>query len=165
MSYLLRKVHKARWDPAYRDEIGLSAGDIPSDCIADLNTSRCALSLWQVHADRSNVEAIAVAMATTRDVLANFEYALVEYDRIAAIGVLNQTEGDSPNARANHDWHWDLSGLSAHRLNELATAMYDWGARFRIIRRDIENLVRDAVRTQQIDRSKMNEKLRIRLGV
>ena len=165
MSYLLRKVRKARWDPAYRIEIGLASDDIPSDCLADLNTSKCALSLWQVHADRSNVDAITAAMASTRDIFANFEFTLVDYARVEAIGALNKTEGDSPNVRANNDWHWDLSGLSTDRLNQLATVIYQSGIRFRIIRRDVENIIRNALRTGQIDRAKVNDKLRPKLGI
>jgi hypothetical protein len=166
MSYLLRRIHKAWWDPAYRDEIdgGLAADAIPSDCLADLNTSRCTLSLWQVHDDRSNVGVIAVAVATTRDVAANFDYTLVDHNRVAAIGDLKRTQGESPNVQANNDWHWDLSALSTQKLGELAAAMYEFGSPMRIIRRDVENLIREALRRGEIDHSRVNEKLRAHMG-
>jgi len=113
----------------------------------------------------SNVESIIVAMATTRDSSANFDYALIKDHRLAAIGPLQQTEGDSPNTRANHEWHRDLSGLSTDKLNELVLVMFSYAERGRILRHDIENLIREAVRTGQVDRAKMNERLRVRLAV
>ena len=167
MSYLLRRIRKSRWDPAYRNEIngGLPGEAIPSDCLADLNTSYCKLSLWQVHDDRSNLEVIAVAVATTRDVAANFEYTLIDHDRVAAIGNLTQSEGGSPNVQANNDWHWDLSGLSAQQLGELVAVMYEFGSPLRIIRRDVENLIREALQRGEIDRSLVNGKLRAHMGL
>src|SRR5438552_2332208 len=118
MSYFLRKIHKSRWDPAYRDELGLGEADIPSDCLADLNSARCTLSLWSIDAAQANVQEVVVAMATTRDIAANFEYALIAQEHVLGIGRLQQTEGDSPNMRANNEWHWHLCELTARQLTD-----------------------------------------------
>ena len=103
-------------------------------------------------------------MATTRDVAANFEYTLIDHERVAAIGDLKRTQGDSPNVRANNDWHCDLSGLSTQQLGELVAIMYEFGSQMRIIRRDVENLIREALRRGEIDPSRVNEKLRAHMG-
>jgi hypothetical protein len=159
MPYLLRKIRRVRWDPELTKEIpGLASNECPSDCLADLNTAECSLSLWQIDDDRSNLEDVVIALGSNCDRIANLDYALIDREKVEAISVLKKTVGQSPHNVANDSWHWDLIALSAERLRQLAELMYGEAARVRITGKEIGNLVQRALDKQQLDRTRFKIK-------
>ena len=159
MPYLLRKIRRVRWDPELTKEIpGLASNECPSDCLADLNTAECNLSVWQINDDRSNLDDVVVALGSNCDRITNLDYALIDREKVEAISKLKKTVGQSPHNKANDNWHWDLIGLSVERLRQLAELMYGEAVRVRITRKDVENLVRKALDQRQLDRTRLNIK-------
>jgi hypothetical protein len=152
MPYLLRKIRRVRWDPELKKEIpGLVEDECPSDCLADLNTTGCSLSLWQINEDQSNFDDVLVALGTNCDRISNLDYALIEREHVETIAKLKKTIGQSPHNFANENWHWDVLGLSTRRLMQLAEVMYNQARRERITRKDLEKLVGKALEKRQLD--------------
>src|SRR6266566_1633701 len=83
MPLLLRTVRENRW---YRSEAApwLERGDVPADPLGDLATSQNRLSVWEVVADRSNVERVVRAVAIGRNSLADMGYVLFDSELLAA---------------------------------------------------------------------------------
>ena len=120
MSLLLRIVRKSRW---LGNPLWLAAGEMQADPLADLRTSSNSLSVWEVTDDRSNLEDIVVGIASSKDYLANVDYALFEESIVGGLGIqIELTPGTTPHARAN-PWHRELVRLSARKLVDLAHLM------------------------------------------
>lgn len=161
MPYLLRKIRKGRWDPEIAKQIaGLSTGEQPADCLADLNTANCCLSFWEVEDTEANLEDVLVALSSNCDRISNLDYALINREKIEDVAKLKKTIGQSSHTTANNTWHWDVTGLSAARLTKLAEIMYDSARRLRVTGKEIEKLVREAIQARKLDRGQ----LKIQLG-
>jgi hypothetical protein len=159
MPYLLRKIRKARWDPELAKQIGgLLSSECPGDCLADLNTANCSLSFWEVQDSRSNLEDVITALSSNCDRITNIDYALISRDKIEAVAGLKKTTGQSPHTIANSNWHWDLMGLSAARVTQVAEIMYRESRRVRVTWKEVEKLVRRALETRQLDRGRLKIK-------
>jgi len=159
MPYLLRKIRRVRWDPELTKEIpGLAVNECPSDCLADLNTAECSLSLWLINDDQSNLDDIVAALGSNCDRVANVDYALINRDKVEPISKLTKTIGQSPHNFANNNWHWDLVGLSTERLKRLAEVMYSHAKRARVTLKEVGTLVQTALDKRQLDRTKLKIK-------
>ena len=89
--------------------------------IRDLEPDNNTLSVWYIEDDRSNLERVAVALASTRDTFSNFDYALVDEQLLSALNIkVVQTDGITPDQEANTQWHRDLVELSDADLIALA---------------------------------------------
>jgi hypothetical protein len=160
MPYLLRKIRKIRWDPELKKEIaGLTNDECPADCLGDLETANCCLSLWQVADDQDNLGDIIAALGANCRYISPLDYALIPRDRVEEIAELEQSRGKSSHNLANDNWHWDLVGLSAGRLTRLAEVMYDCAERVRIAPKELEKLIRKALEEKKLDTGKVNIKL------
>jgi hypothetical protein len=60
MALLLRTVSNAKWVPPD----WMDAGEVPADALSDLKVMDNALSVWQVEADRTNLEMVITALAS-----------------------------------------------------------------------------------------------------
>jgi hypothetical protein len=156
MPYLLRKIRKARWSPELRDEFGpFDDQDCPADCVADLSTAGCRLSLWEIHDDRSNLGEVIVALAANADHLSNLDYALIPRDKIEEIAQLEVTEGQTAHIQANQKWHRDLIGLSGRRLIDIAALIFSIAERRRVLQREVSHMVQDALERKRLDRTRV----------
>ena len=152
MPYHLRKIRKARWSPELRDEFGpFDAQDCPADCVADLGTASCRLSLWEIDDERSNLAEVIVALASNSQHLSNLDYALIPRDKVEAIAQLEVTEGQTAHVQANEKWHRDLLGLSGRRLVDLAVLIFSGAERRRVLEKEVTQMVRKALATRTLD--------------
>ena len=152
MPYLLRKIRKVRWSPELRDEFGpFEEKDCPSDCVADLGTSGCRLSLWEIYDDQSNLRDVIVALAANADYLSNLDYALIPRGEIEAVAQLETSEGQTAHIQANQKWHRDLVGLSGRRLIDIAAVMFSAAERRRVPEKEVSRMVREAMEKQALD--------------
>jgi quercetin dioxygenase-like cupin family protein len=152
MPYLLRKIRKARWSPELREEFGpFEEHDCPADCVADLGTSGCRLSLWEIHDDRSNLGEVIVALAANTDRLSNLDYALIPREKIEEIALLEVTEGQTAHIQANQKWHRDLVGLSGRRLIDVASLIFSTAERRRVLEKDVSHMVQEALEKERLD--------------
>ena len=152
MPYLLRKIRKARWNPQLREEFGpFEEQDCPADCVADLGTSNCRLSLWEIDDARSNLADVIVALATNADHLSNLDYALIPRDKLEAIARLEATEGQTAHIQANQKWHRDLIDLSGRRLVDIAALIFSVAERRRVPEKEVTQMVRQALEKKALD--------------
>lgn len=161
MAYVLRLIRRGRWLP--QEQHWFREGDFQADCLSDLNTSDNTLSLWSVKDDRSNLESIAVALASTRDSFANVDYAIIPEEMVRNFGILVPTEGKSPHRTANENWHRDLCELSSSRLIELARVFLQQGEKNRIAEKQIIQLLKRAAAEKEIDLDAVKVTLRSHL--
>jgi hypothetical protein len=153
---LLRKIRKSKW---YKNDSvpWLEEGEIQADALGDLVTSGNTLSIWVVEDDKSNLEQVIVALASSCDNIANFDYALINIDCLLSIGIKIETkEGLTPYSKANK-WHRDLIELTTSQLFKLAEVMAIHSTRERVSEKTVLNLIRVAVQNEKIDKTKLKE--------
>jgi len=154
MSFYLRVIKLPRWSNEPQELAWLKQGEIPSDPLADLNTSKNSLSLYYVE-DESNhfiLKHIAAALAATRDSFDKLDFQLIDAQTLARLELpLYQTLGDTPDQHVN-SLHYDLRELSAQKLLKLAEEMLPQSARRdRISEREIQALIQAQVESGRID--------------
>jgi hypothetical protein len=165
MPYLLRGIRKTRWlsDPS---RTWLPVNEVPADCLGDLQTTDCELSVWVVERDRSNLARVVTALAATRDTLSEFSYRLVPIEWVKRHRLqLNPTPGETPDEEANDRWHGDLQYLSGVRLVSLARCMWHRGELARITESRMKILLSEGVQSHQLDATKLKPGLAQKLGL
>jgi hypothetical protein len=156
---LLLKIRKSRWEktslPAF-----LPKGDIPADCLTDLNIETNTLSVWYVEDDESNLNRVLTALAATRDSVSNFDYLLFNYTVVAALGLkISKTDGKTPDNVANRLWHRDLTELSGRSVLAFALAVFYNSDVKRIQERKILEWLKGAAANGEISSSILRPKL------
>lgn len=149
MPTLLRKVKHNRWlrEPALP---WLNQDDIPSDPLADLNTSAQTLSVWAVADDESNVERIVRNLALMSNKTDSSGYVLFDSAILEGIGIdLVRADGNTPDTEANA-WHRDLVNLSGRKLVALARAVLEQGTPRILLKKRICELIVEGVAAKQI---------------
>jgi hypothetical protein len=120
MSYLVRKITRAKWEP--EDE--LSPDEIPADAVtSDLRTSSNALSFWQLErpSNYDEVCRIALALATAAERIDRMDLTWIDENKISAQGIsMKPSDGRTPveSLRGNHV---DVTKLDLGRLSRIAT--------------------------------------------
>lgn len=159
MPRLLLKVHKILWEKTSLPSF-LQKGDIPADCLADLNTEKNELSAWYIEDDGANLNRVLTALAATCSFISNFDYLLFDYAIVTGLGLtINKTDGETPDSVANSSWHRDLTELSGQNVLKFAlTIFYDSNVQ-RIPERKIGEWLRGAVANKEVDPSKLTARL------
>jgi len=162
MALALRAIRLERWDE--EELLGaawLPEQDIVADVLSDLHTRGGRLSVWHIEPDRSNLERVLVAFATGRDVLANVDYILFDESLLTTVGVqLEQENGESADETANREWHYNLTGVSGHRLAALARRMLERGEKGGLLKQELELRLARACRANEVDIAKLNRKMK-----
>jgi hypothetical protein len=153
---LLRKIRKNKWCKS--DSVPwIEEDEIQSDALGDLITSSNTLSVWLVEDDKSNLEQVIVALASSCDYISHLDYALVKADLLLNIGVkIESKEGLTPYSKANK-WHRDLEEMTATKLYKLAEIIFIHSDIARVSQKDILNLIKVAVQKEEIDKAKLKE--------
>jgi hypothetical protein len=157
MPLLLRTVRQNRW---LKDEAApfLAVGDVPADPIPDLLTQQNLLSVWEIAADRSNIERVVRAVALGRNAISDMGYVLFHSDLLAAAGIETRVNpGESPDKGAN-PWHRDLV-MSGHRLVALTKAILQHGESGAVLKLRLRELVEEGIQNKEIPeryRSRLN---------
>jgi len=152
---LLRKIRKSKW---YKNDSvpWLEEGEIQADALGDLVTNSNTLSVWLVEDDKSNLEQVIIALASSCNSVSNFDYALFNVDLMLNVGIkVERKEGLTPYLKANK-WHRDLVELTTSKLFKLAESMFIYSDRERIAEKTVLNLIKDAVQNGQIDTTKLS---------
>ena len=163
MPLLLRKIKKPR-----RSDTGnlpwLPSGSLPADPLADLNTQGNNLSVWQVADDKSNIDQILTALATTTDHTDKMDYALLDEKLLARIGIsINQVAGNSRYKDANV-WHRTLVEMSADKVILLAKTIMQLSTRVRISERNVLHLLQQAVDSGKVNRNDLDSNIQKKLN-
>ena len=123
MSYLARKITRAKWD-ARGD---FAAGEIPADAVtADLRTSGNTLSFWKLELlGNDEICRTALALATAAERIDPMDLVWVHEEIVTANGIiLNPSAGRTPVAALRED-HVDMEKLDLDRLSSVATFIRD----------------------------------------
>jgi hypothetical protein len=160
MPFLMRTVRKGRW----HQQDWLPVGEPPADALADISTQSNELSVWLIEDDRSNLNRVAAALAAARDSVSNLDYRLVPVGWVGIHRIpVQATEGRTADLQANQKWHRDIPRLTASRLLSLARCMWRRGVAGRISERRVEELLLSGLRTGQLGRERLNQKLAAKL--
>jgi len=150
MPLLLHTVRQNRW---LKDEARpwLENGDVPADALSDLRTSQNELSVWEVAADRSNLERIVRALVITRQDIAHTGFVLFESEWLGAIGIAVSADrpGKTPDEGANA-WHRDLIDLSGNKLVALTKTILERGDSGTVLKKRLYELVEAGIREKQL---------------
>jgi hypothetical protein len=163
VSYILRVIRKSRW---YLDDScdWLRPDEPWGDCLRDLATDEGNLSVWWIDRDRSNLDRVLAALASTRESIGTFDYRLTPLEWVRRYGLtIVKCPGQTADDLANERWHWDLRHLSAHRVVIAARCLWRRGESARLTPPRVERLLRDGLARGNLDRGRMDNRLVERL--
>lgn len=160
MAFYLRAINKNRW---YRNTppSWLPENEIPAQPLADLvPRPEENLSIWYVDAERTNLRRIAAAIASSRDRIDKFDYALFSHEIIQVVGLtIVQSSGKTPDELANADWHWEIVELTADKVARLAKEIYVRSDISRVPVYEMRRLVLQGVESNQLKEIRISSKL------
>jgi hypothetical protein len=140
----------------------LNAGELQADALADLTTKDNTLSVWMLE-DETLVERAATALSANRDVLANFDYVMLDVHHLTDLNIrVHESRGETPDEGVNA-WHRDLIELSAQKIMGLAGVIQEHGRIDRIPEKHIAHLIAQGITAKKIDPSKLREGLRVKV--
>jgi hypothetical protein len=156
MALLLRVISRAKWatTPAW-----MKAGDAPADILSDLRAENNQLSVWSVEPDRSNLDSVVVAIASSRLRLDKLDYALFDEHVLPPLAIrCVRSEGRTPHPRANGAMHRDLTELTVQKVASLAHALMP-AERVRIPEGRIRLMLVGAIQSDAIERGRIDPDL------
>lgn len=155
MALLLRIVTNPKWvRPSW-----LPAEDVPADALTDLRANNNELSVWTVEADRTNLDMVLAAVASSRKGLDKLDYTLLDEASLPAIQIkCVRSEGNTPHAKANASVHCDLVELTVQQVAQLAHHMMPL-TRVRVPEKRVKGLLLDALNSSALDRGRLDPKL------
>lgn len=167
MPYFLREVYSnTKWDKTQFPS-WLKEGELPSCIIRDLRADNNALSLWEIHADGSNLpHVIAALVASNRKSVKNdFDYALLHENYLDGISFKPIKKiGKTPYGNIN-SYHYDIPNLSINTVVYFAYLLSRYGKFDRMGWKDIKTQLKDAHKRGQLDLAGMELKLKEQLGI
>lgn len=132
----------------------MQAGDIPADALSDLRTQDNKLSVWSVEADKTNLNVVLTAFASTRQRVDKLDYTLVDESVLPRILIdAAQSDASTPYVSANAA-HWDLVELTVSKIVRLAQEVMLLD-RVRVSERQVRALLMEALQTGALDRARM----------
>lgn len=165
MSFYLRIINKNRW---YRSNqpTWLPQNEIPAQPLADVVPKpEENLSLWLIENDKSNLNRVAAAVASTREKLDKLDYALFPIEIIDQLGLTAaKSPGKTLDDDANSDWHWDLIQLTANKATLLAKELYARAEITRLWPDEVQQLIREEIRLNHLIKAKLKAKLQADLN-
>ena len=160
MTAFLRSIRQGRW-ARHPDVDWLQPGELQGDALTDLQTTGGVLSVFAVDGG-VDWQDIVMALAARRDTVSNLDYVIFDDDGFAAAELeAVQADGDTPVVEVNRV-HYHLINLTTERLTRLA-AIAGSGERGRVTGRQIETLLRRALREGRLNSARMNPNLLVRL--
>lgn len=148
MTQYLRLVRQRRW-ATFPDIEWIAPEETQADALLDLQTRNNRLSVFRVDSD-NDIQRVVVALAASRDHVANIDYAIFDDDELIVQGIdITQTVGETPDKTANM-LHHDIHNLTVRQIELLARtiALAD---HTRIHRRDIQTMLRDALQSGDLE--------------
>lgn len=155
MPFILRKVRKNRW---YKSEAesALGKGDVPADPLGDLQTRGNVLSIWRIDDQKSNLDRIACAIAVGADRASNLDYVILDFKYFNKLKLKHEfSRGGTLDSTIN-DCHIDIQELTGKKLISLTRAFLKHGEVGRKLEKDVLELIKEAIESEQIDSTKIN---------
>ena len=148
MPLFLRTIRQNRWLKAEAAPF-LAVDDVPADSVCDLSTQQNLLSVWEVAADRSNIERIVRAVAIGRDRIDNIGYMLFDSALLPPADIETvENQGNSPDEGAN-PWHRDLV-VSGKKLVAFTKAVLQHGESGTVLKVRLRQLVEQGIKDKEL---------------
>lgn len=161
MAFILRKLDRKA---AFYRVNWIVDGDVQGDALYDLRTFSNTLSVWLVEEDRANLNRIIAALAAGRQTVDKFDYALVERQKLAQLGIrFVKIDGISCDEKSNTIWHQDLRDLSGKKLVNLAYVIQEYAELERVQKNKVAALIAASLEQGFIDPSRIGERIKTRL--
>lgn len=163
---LVRKLTRAKWEPA--DWLSARGGGVPADALsADLRTTGCTLSWWGAGPEPGSRDKVALALAAGQERLDKLDLVWVPLQGLERAGLeLEGTPGKTP-ARGLVGLHVNmvhLDGVQLLQVAELIRANLKAAHFRRYSRREVEALLREAVRADRLALDECSGSLREELS-
>ena len=158
LSFFLRKIRKAKW---YRspDVAWLPAGELQADAMGDLQTSYNSLSVWKVEEDKSDLEDILTAVASTQDHLSHVDYVLISDKALDKLWIKRKYVLGGSHYPDMNNRHVDLTELTASQLYDLAKSILTVGEKIRVPEKTVGKLLAAAAKTGVIKMTDLRKSL------
>ncbi len=159
---VIRKVdRRPLWDrTAHIAEPWLRTEDLAADALQDLRTKGNRLSVYLISSlEPSELDRLLAAMAANRNLLDKLDYAAFDASLLNDLQIkVEPTLGETPDEEVNK-WHRDLVELTACKLTNLGLAIRRHATVGRKYPKDIEELIRQGLRLNQIDHARLDQNL------
>lgn len=161
MPFLLRRIDYVKWE---RDVDWLTDNELKADCLVNLRTDQCTLSVWVVDDSESNLSHIVTALASTSQKLDKVDYALIHQDKVKELDIdIIEMPGVSHYPAVNH-LHRDLVKLTVSKITKLAYSIDKYGRKARMSSSDVGRALATAITNSAINSSSLDAKLQADLG-
>lgn len=155
MTAFPQSIRQGRW-ARHPDIDWLQPGELQGDALTDLQTTGGVLSVFATDGGVDQRD-IVMALAARRDNISNLDYVMFDDGGFATAELeAVHADGDTPVAEVNRV-HYHLIHLTTERLAHLASIVGS-GERGRVTGRQIEALLRQAVRESRLNTARMNPK-------
>jgi len=165
----LRTVRLNKWHPYPPEECNwLPKGELHADPLADLATTRGALSIWRIEDGETDERRVIAALASRRDSLQSIDYIVFGSDILKRLNIqVERSEGQSADNEINKSWHCDMIQLSAWKLVEFAetVVIHENVIPKRITKGRLKEFIQDAVSAKQVDPGEMKTGIRDKLDI
>lgn len=163
MAQILRGVNRSRWLADVEEMPWIGQGEFPSEAFQDLETSKGCLSVYLV-TDETPIDKVITALASKRSNVSVYDYIVIDEQVLKQAGfALEATMGETPDRDVNK-YHLHIYRLTAQKLWRLAEILNGDGHRDRVRLPRMRELLLDALRTNVLDTTIMNQDLLRRLS-
>lgn len=168
MKYYFRKIDKSNlWDKPNKQILPwLEDGDIPADPLTrDFKTDNNSISIYLIDNFDEHIDRVVSALASTRDQISKMDYITGSIEIIKNIGVvLDVIDGKTGDEFVN-SLHRDMANLTTEKAALFVNAMIEKGHAGRAYKKDISSMILNEVEKGNINREKINRKIRTKLGI
>jgi hypothetical protein len=158
MSYLVRKIARAKWSPPTGIED--NPFDIPADAIAnDLKTSANTLSVWEIE-DEKSLDNAVLAIASGGNQLDAIDIVWIEKQEIEQKGVDYQLSPGITPIEYLINTHIDLTKLTYFKIGLIAETIFNTisnGKIKRYTKGEIKKLINTAIQDGLVKKEQLVE--------
>lgn len=166
MPFLMRGlIQKKKWNRDAQEYNWLKIGEAPAERLRDFWAKGNELSLWYIDEivsleeseEDPRIQRLVTAIAATRDHLEDYEYVLVDVDRVAEKQLHLHVNAGTTGDELVNSWHRDIRHLSASRLADVLNIFWQHGVTGVLLEGQIVKLAHKAFENKELDADKCDE--------
>lgn len=166
MSYLVRKIARAKW-PNTQNLSNFNIDNLKADAISScLRTQKDTLSIWEIDS-LSEIDDAALALVSSSEHLDGIFMVSIDKNLLTSQGLqLIKTPGNTPVLDLQQKHH-DVYGLTYNSIGKFAhciiEALNQQSFTHKYTKGQLKNLLNDAVTKNRVNIDSLNEKLKAKL--
>ncbi|MHC5054370.1 MAG: hypothetical protein ACYTKD_06595 [Planctomycetota bacterium] len=157
MSLVFRGVRKSKWQTPPR---WFAGEGVYADLLNDLRTRNNKLSLWRVAEDRSDLDDVIAALATTKDEPSNIDYAVFPEACVDCLGISVEEAPGEAHLQDVNAKHFNLVEMTGEAVLALAGEIRKAADFGRKMKKDVLGFLRIAVAEGRLDPGKLGGKVK-----